>query len=125
MSRAAWSMLVFGIYLVVLGVALIAVPNAILSLFGLPATSEVYIRIVGVLLFLLAWYYILSARKEMTDFFRWTVYARASIILFFTAFVALDFVKPVLILFGVVDLTAAIWTGLALRFPKRPGSENA
>ena len=125
MSRAAWSMIVFGIYLCGLAIALIVVPNVILSLFTLPATSEVYIRIVGVLLLVLALYYILSARKEMTDFFQWTVYARASIIFFFTAFVLLDLVKPVLILFGVVDLLAAVWTGLALRFPKRSGSANA
>lgn len=125
MSRAAWSMIVFGIYLVGLGAALISVPNVILSLFALPETGDVYIRIVGVLLLVLAFYYILSARKEMTDFFLWTVYARASIIFFFTAFVLLDLVKPVLILFGVVDLLAAVWTGLALRFPGRSGSANA
>ncbi len=119
MSRAAWSMFVFGIYLVGLAAALLAVPNAVLSLFGLPATREVYIRIVGMLLFLLAFYYVLSARKEMTDFFKWTVYARASVIVFFTVFVLLDFVKPVLILFGAADLMAAVWTGLALRFPKK------
>ena len=34
---------------------------------------------------------------------------------FFTAFVPLGLAQPPLILFGVVDLLGAIWTGLALR----------
>ena len=30
-------------------------------------------------------------------------------------FVALGFVKPVLLLLGMVDLAAAVWTGVSLR----------
>jgi len=37
------------------------------------------------------------------------------VILFFSAFVFFGLARPVLILFGVVDLLAAIWTWLALR----------
>jgi len=56
--------------------------------------------------------------KEMTDFFRWTVYTRSTVIVFFAAFVLLGFARPPLIMFGVVDLLGAIWTSLALRSPK-------
>jgi len=48
MSAAAKSLVVFAMYLFVLGLALIIVPNAILALFGLPPTSDVWIRIIGV-----------------------------------------------------------------------------
>jgi hypothetical protein len=34
---------------------------------------------------------------------------------FFIAFVALGFAPPALILFGVIDAAAALWTALALR----------
>jgi len=63
----------------------------------------------------LGFYYTQAARKEMTDFFQWTVYVRPTVIVFFTAFVLLGFANPPLILFGAVDLLGAIWTALALR----------
>lgn len=54
----------------------------------------------------------------MTDFFRWTVFLRSTVIVFFAIFVLLGFAGPPLVLFGVVDLLGAIWTGLALRSAK-------
>ena len=117
MSKAALSMFVFGVYLILLSVILMVIPNALLAIFGLPATTEVWVRVVGMLLFLIAYYYIRASRneKEMISFYRWTVHARSSVIVFFIIFVAFGFVKPILILFGVVDLLAAIWTWKALR----------
>jgi hypothetical protein len=115
MSYSARTVFVFGIYLVVLGIILIAVPNLLVNAFGFPATNEVWIRVVGMLVLILAFYYTQAARKELTDFFQWTVYARASVIVFFLAFVVVGLAKAALILFGAVDLLGAIWTGLALR----------
>jgi hypothetical protein len=118
MSKSARSVFIFGLYLGLLGITLLAAPNVLLGIFLIPSTAEVWIRIVGMLLFWLGFYYIQAARKEMTDFFQWTVYVRSTIILFLTAFVLLGFVSPVLILLGVVDLLGAIWTGMALRSTK-------
>jgi multisubunit Na+/H+ antiporter MnhB subunit len=70
------------------------------------------------LLLYLGFYYTQAARKRNDRLFRWTVYTRSTVIVFFAAFVLLGFVKPQLIIFGVVDLLGAIWTGLALRSPK-------
>lgn len=112
MSKAALSMFVFGIYVILLGIILMVVPNTLLAIFGLPATTEVWIRVVGMLVFLMGYYYIQASRNErkMISFYRWTVHARSSVIIFFIIFSALGFVKPILILFGVVDLLAAAWT---------------
>ena len=118
MSKSARSVFVFGLYLAVLGIVLLVAPNFLLGMFGLPSTAEVWIRIVGMLVLFLGFYYIQAARKEMTDFFRWTVYVRPTVIVFFAAFVLLGFASLPLILFGVADLLGAIWTGLALRSPK-------
>jgi len=87
-------------------------------MFFLPPTTEVWIRVSGMLLLFIGFYYIQAARHEMTDFFRWTVYARSSVIVFFAALVLLGFASPPLILIGAVDLLGAIWTGLALRSAK-------
>ena len=115
MSYSARTVFGFGIYLVILGITLIVVPNFLLGTFGFPATNEVWIRVVGMLVLILAFFYTQAARKELTNFFRWTVYARASVFVFFLAFVVLGLAQLALILFGAVDLLGAIWTGLALR----------
>jgi hypothetical protein len=115
MSKAARSLFVFGIYLVALGLFLLIAPNTLITLFGLPETHDVWIRVVGMLLVLLAYYDIQAARKEATEFFRWSVVARATVIVFFAGFVIADLVRPILLLFGGVDLVGAVWTHLALR----------
>ena len=120
MSNSARSVFVFGVYLAVLGIVLVVAPNFLLGIFLIPSTTEVWIRVVGMLVLFLAFYYFQAARKGMTDFFQWTVYVRPTTLLFFTAFVLLGFARPPLILFGVVDLLGAIWTSLALRSSKVP-----
>ena len=112
MSKAALSVFVFGIYAVVLGITLMIIPNVLLAIFGIPATTEVWIRVVGMLVFLLGYYYIQASKneKEMISFYRWSVHARSSVIIFFIIFVLFGLVKPILILFGVVDLAGSIWT---------------
>jgi len=115
MSNAAKSVFVFGIYELLMGCVLMVMPNPILLFFGFAATSEVWIRVTGFFACLLAFYDFQAVRQEMTEFFHWTVYARASVILFFTAFVWSGLASPMLLLFGVIDLLGAIWTALALR----------
>ena len=119
MSSSARSLFVFAVYLVLLGVALLVTPNTLLKLFAFPTTDKVWIRVIGMLVVLLAFYYAQAARKEMRDFFQWTVYTRGSVIVFFIAFVALDFAEPTLILFGAVDLLGAAWTQVTLRSSRR------
>ena len=115
MSKSALSMFVFGLYAAVLGIMLIVVPNFLIKTIARTSTTEVWIRVAGLLLVYLGFYYTQAARKEMTDFFRWTVYTRSTVIVFFAAFVLLGFARPPLVMFGVIDLLGAIWTGLALR----------
>lgn len=115
MSRAATSLFVFAIYLIGLGLILLLVPNSLLGMFGMPATSEIWIRVVGVLLLILAYYYIVACRAELRPILIASVYARASVIVFFAAFVLLNLAQPTLILFGGIDLLAAVWTWWALK----------
>jgi len=115
MSRAAMSMFVFGIYLLVLGPTLVVAPAFLTGLFGLDAPQEVWIRVLGAIITILGFYYLFAARREAKDFFWATVWGRPAVIVFFTAFVLLDLAEPILILFGVVDLLGAAWTFAALR----------
>lgn len=115
MSKAAISLLAYAIYLLVLGATLVLAPNALLVFFGFSPTGEVWVRVLGVIILILATYDILAARIELIPFFRWSVYVRPMLLVFFLAFVALRLVQPILLLFGVMDVLAAAWTGLALR----------
>lgn len=115
MSKAGRTIQVWSFYLLGLGLILLIVPNLLLGLFGFLPTDEVWIRIVGVLALVLAYFYNKAARSEMTELFRWSVHARIPIILAFIIFVVLKLAPAQLILFGVVDLVAALWTLSALR----------
>jgi hypothetical protein len=115
MSRAAVSMFAFAVYLFVLGVVLLVAPNVLLGIFGFEPTTEVWVRIVGMLVVFLGYYYLSAARGEVVPFMLWSVQARPFVIVFFAVFVALGWAKPALILFGAVDLAGAVWTYLALR----------
>lgn len=73
---------------------------------------------VGLVVAILGYYYIEAARNEVTSFFWASVRAGPAVIICFAVFVALGFAKPILILFGAIDLLGDVWTGLALRSPK-------
>ncbi len=115
MSNPAKSVFVHGIYLALSGLTLITFPNLLFGLLGIPATNEVWIRVVGVLTLILGYYFTQAARQEVTAFIRWTVYARLTFMSFCVVFVILGFIGPVLLLFGAIDLLGAIWTALTLR----------
>jgi hypothetical protein len=115
MSKPAKTILVFGAYMAVTGLGFLLIPNILLTLFGFPTTDEPWIRVVGLLVLILAFYYIQAARQEVDPLFRWSLYCRPAAFVVFASFVLLGLAKPMLILFGVIDLLGALWTGLALR----------
>ncbi len=67
MSKAPKSAWAFAIYLVVIERGFLIIPNYLLGLFGLAETTELYSRIVGVLLLILEYYYGRAAREELTN----------------------------------------------------------
>lgn len=115
MSKSAFTLKAFGIYLLALGVVLTFVPNLLLSIFHIAETSEVWIRVVGVLAFNIGLYYIYAAKCEAKTLFRITVYTRTLVFISFTTFALLGLVSPVLILFGTIDLFGGMWTYLTLK----------
>jgi hypothetical protein len=91
------------------------VPNLLLGILGLSATSEVWIRVVGVVVFNIGLGYWFAAKSEAWAFFQGAVYSRSFLLVAFIGFWLLGFVKPVLILFGVIDVAGAIWTQRTLK----------
>jgi hypothetical protein len=115
MLNPARSITVFGIYLLLSGLSFILIPNLILPLFGFAPTTEVWIRVVGLLAAILGFYFLYSVRHADYHFFRATLYARLT---FFTGLVLMALLgwgSPLLIAFGLIDLAGAAWTWMALR----------
>jgi hypothetical protein len=115
MTRAARSVNVFATYLIALSLVLLIAPNLLLATFGLPETTEVWIRVVGMLVAFLGVYYGVAARMEATAFFRATVMVRLSVPVFFLLFVMAGWAAWPLLIFAGVDLAGAVWTWIALR----------
>jgi hypothetical protein len=120
MSKSAFTIKVFGICLLVLGVVLAISPNSLLTLFGMPETTEVWIRVVGLLVFNIGIYYWYAAKCEAESFFQASVYTRSLVIIAFALFAVLNLVRPALIIFGLVDLLGGAWTYLTLRKERIP-----
>lgn len=119
MSKAALSLKYFAIYLMLLGLALVLIPNLLLTLFHIPPTTEVWVRVVGVLAFNIGVYYWYAARSESRELFLASVYTRALVLASFATFAALQLAEPVLALFGAVDFLGGLWTLAMLRQDRR------
>lgn len=115
MTKPAQTLFFFALYLFGLGAILVTAPNWFLGLVGFPPTTEVWIRVVGMLVVFLGVYYIVAARANFLPILEISVKVRIAVLLFFAAFVALGFASPVLLVFGVIDVAGALWTWLALR----------
>lgn len=114
MLQSSKTIYYFGIYLFLVGITLMASPNFFLSTFQLPTTNEVWIRVVGVLVFSLGYYYVVAAKNNFIPFIQATVYLRFFVLFAFSAFVIMKLVSPILLSMSIIDFLAAIWTQLVL-----------
>jgi hypothetical protein len=115
MTPAGKSVYYFGFYLLILGATLTGFPNVLLSTFQLPETNEVWIHVIGVLVFNIGLYYIFMAPTNSTLFYTLSVYTRAAVLGWFIVFVLIGWAPAPLILFGLADMAGAVWTFVAMR----------
>ena len=114
MNPSSLSIFVFGIYLLFVGVSFLFIPNVILPLFKFEKTEEFWPNVLGAVIIILGYYYIVAAQNDLTVFFWATVYGRFAILICFILIVVFKKAKPMLILFGAIDTVGAIWTLLVL-----------
>jgi hypothetical protein len=125
MSPAAFSVLVFGIYLASGGLLLLLVPEGLCHCLGLsPPGDPLWVRLSGMFFLDLAFYCIKAAINEHKAFIRWSVTTRPLTLLFLGAFVSLGFANSNLLIFGVIDVIASLWTALALREMRPAGGQD-
>lgn len=115
MATPATTIRVFGCYLFVIAAAMVLVPNQFLAIAGMPPVDDAWIRVAGWLAGIIGYYYLRAAAAQLTTLFAWTVHARLSVLVAFGAFAAFGLAPPILIVFGLIDAAAALWTWSALR----------
>ncbi|HQY12776.1 MAG: hypothetical protein KTQ13_05215 [Ferruginibacter sp.] len=115
MTAAARSVYYFGFYLYVVGSTLLLIPNIFLRTIQLPETNEVWIRVAGVLVICLGYYYHRSGAGNDAGMFKLTVHVRTFVCLAFAVLAILKLAPPILAGFGIVDLVGAAWTWQALK----------
>lgn len=119
MNRVARSILIFGLYIAAMGLLLMTIPGPVVGLFGFPQPEEPWIRLLGLVVFVLGFYYVLAARQDVKPFFRWTIWGRCIGLVGFVLLVVAGQAAPAVILFGVVDGAGAAWTALEMRASRR------
>ena len=100
----------FGYYLYVVAATLVFAPNLLLNSLQVPETHEHWIRVVGILVACLAVYYHRMGQAGSEEFAVTTVYVRIFVLVSFVALWAAGIGPWQLIIFGVVDALAALWT---------------
>lgn len=119
MSSAARSLHWFGLYLCVLGAGLLAAPHLLLAPFAI-VPADVWVRVCGLLAALIGLYYLLAARHDFMPILQASVVTRLGVLPAFALLVAMADAPRALLLFGLVDAAAALWTAMALRRTTHP-----
>lgn len=120
LSPAAKSMWYFAFYVLFDGLILLAIPETALRLLGQPEDGAGWLRVLGMVVAFLGWYYLNLAKMEATPFFRVTTHTRMSVPFILGGFVAVGSLPAVVLLFGVGDFAGGLWTWIALRRGSAP-----
>jgi hypothetical protein len=115
MNAAARSLVVFGAYLLINAFSLTFAPNAMLGLFGLPSTNEPWLRVLGLVVGAIGYYYIFAAHHRLSAFYPATVWGRGMTSLAFLGLVVTGTGPWQLLIFGALDLLSALWTHRSLK----------
>lgn len=115
MHRANVSLQVFGTYLAVVGAGLLFAPALVLGTLGLPGPQDIWVRVLGMVTLVVAYYYWAFARGGDASTHRATVVARVGVALVCVLLFAAYDGPPQLFVFAAADLAGAAWTALALR----------
>ncbi|TGK02836.1 hypothetical protein EHQ53_05020 [Leptospira langatensis] len=114
MINAAKSVQYFGVFLLIEGTLLILVPDLFLSLFLLSA-EDVWVRVVGVALAILGYFYFQMGSWNIRPFLKLTTHSRSFQFVAIAIFVLLGMANPMLLLPSGFEFLCGLLTLLLLR----------
>lgn len=115
MSRPARSLFIFGIYVVLVAIAFLAIPERLIALLQFPPATVGWARVLGLLALVIGSYDIVGARAESVPYMRASVWIRCGFAAGTFILVALGQMPVTLIPLGASDIAGALWTAFALR----------
>ncbi len=128
-DASGWTMFVFGVLAVLLGLTGLLKPEWTLSMLGFEVVDRaqraagdytlVFIIAASMASFNMGIYYVLAALNDLKQFYLWTVPFRGLTFLVFTTVVLMGLAPSRFFGVGLWELLGAIATGLALYFEKR------
>lgn len=114
MKNADLSMKIFGIYLAVLGLILAFTPNLVLPIFGFEEVTDIWIRLLGLIFCIISSIYYIAIRDKWLSFYKLSILGRTIVSAFILFWVIFEMAPWPLLIFGAVDLLAALWTAYSL-----------
>ena len=115
MSGAAVSLVSWGVYALLAGLALLVASDTVLPLLGFLPSEEHWVSVIALLMMGLGLYYVVLAVTETRHFFVVSALGRAMFFVASTLLILLGKAPVALLTFGLVDLFSAVWTAIALR----------
>jgi hypothetical protein len=114
-TKSYVSLTVQAVYVFITALQLIFIPNTLLGMFGFEPTSEIWIKVFGVVLLSLAIVYYGIIKHGNADVVRFTVWSRLLVGAGFTIMSITGIAPLTLILFAGIDVATAIWTWFELK----------
>jgi hypothetical protein len=114
-SNRHLSLVVQSIYVIITGLQLIFIPNVLLTMFGFEPTSEIWIKVLGIVVLPLAAIYYAISKQGNEESVRATIISRGFVGIGFTLLALSGQAKLNLILFAGIDIATAIWTWFELK----------
>ena len=114
-SNRHMSLVVQAIYVILTGLQLIFVPNLLLSTFGFADTSEIWIKVLGIVILPLSAVYYAISKQGDKDTVLATVISRGFVGVGFILLALSGQAKLNLILFAGIDIATAVWTWVELQ----------
>jgi len=109
------SLTVQGIYVLITGLQLIFIPATLLGMFGFDPPSEIWIKVLGILVLALAILYYSINTSGNKEVVLSTVWFRIFVSAGFLFLVVTGQTKSSLLLFAGVDVATALWTWFELK----------
>lgn len=110
MNRVSKSILIFGIYSLIMGIVLLFIPEYILPAFNLPVSGEPWLYLLGFVLLCSSYYYIRSALSGNTQFAVYTTHTRFAAPLAVAYLILSGKADWHFLSFGMIDGLGGLWT---------------
>ena len=115
LRKVQGTLLIFGLYSLVMGGVLLFIPSLILPLVGIPLSNEPWIHLLGFVLICSSYYYLRSGMDNNLEFARYTTHTRLAAPLIVIFLVGTGKADLHFISFGLIDGLGGLWTWYELR----------